>query len=71
MKRLFLQRLCFWKEKKDRKPLVLRGVRQVGKTYLLREFGQKHFPSFHYLNFEKDEKLCAIFFDQMEKNNLE
>lgn len=61
MKRDILDKLTRWKEKKERKPLVLRGVRQVGKTYTLQRFGEACFPAMHYLNFEKDEKLKAVF----------
>lgn len=39
-----------WKEQKDRQPLLLKGVRHVGKTYLLKEFGRLHFPQTHYVN---------------------
>ncbi len=53
--------LVLWKSETPRKPLLLRGVRQAGKTYLLKEFGSLHFPHCHYLNFEKDKKLAKIF----------
>lgn len=61
MKRLMMENLLRWKEKKDRKPLIIKGVRQVGKTYLLKEFGKTHFPKYHYLNFEKEPILAKIF----------
>jgi hypothetical protein len=61
MKRTFLKRLVQWKEDPGRKPLILKGARQVGKTYLLHEFGKAFFPAYHYLNFEKDEELKGIF----------
>ncbi len=61
MKRKILKDLVQWKEKKGRKPLILNGVRQVGKTYILHEFGKKHFNNYHYINFEKDEKAIKIF----------
>ena len=64
MKRDLTHKLQTWKESPDRKPLVLRGARQVGKTYILKHFGEKFFPRVHYLNFETDETLAAIF----EKN---
>ena len=60
MKRSFLTKLQSWKNKKNRKPLIIRGVRQVGKTYLLKEFG-KEFPTYHYVNFEKDPNLAKLF----------
>ena len=63
MKRSFFKNLIAWKKKENRKPLIIKGVRQVGKTYLLKEFG-KGFSAFHYVNFEKDPDLLKIF----EKN---
>lgn len=50
-----------WKNRKDRKPLILRGARQVGKTWLLKQFGKQEFPNFHYLNFEEDDRLDRLF----------
>jgi predicted AAA+ superfamily ATPase len=44
-----------------RNPLILRGARQVGKTYSLKEFGAKDFPRCHYVNFEEDERSSRIF----------
>ena len=49
MQRKMMSRLVEWKNEKQRKPLILKGVRQVGKTHLLKEFGKAHFPKFHYL----------------------
>jgi predicted AAA+ superfamily ATPase len=50
-----------WKAEKPRKPLLLRGARQVGKTYIIKAFGQEQFPRVHYLNFEEDESLTRFF----------
>lgn len=61
MKRKMMQRLVEWKGEKGRKPLLLKGVRQVGKTHLLKEFGRLHFSEVHYFNFEKEAKLAKIF----------
>ncbi|MCP4752120.1 MAG: ATP-binding protein [Proteobacteria bacterium] len=61
MKRKLIGELKDWKNRSDRKPLILKGARQVGKTYLLEAFGKECFPRFHILNFEKDEKLGRIF----------
>lgn len=70
MKRLFLEKLIHWKNKSGRKPLILKGVRQVGKTFLLQHFGKEHFPAFHYLNFEKEEKLSRIFDSNLDPKRL-
>lgn len=61
MKRLLITALEEWRTKKDRKPLILRGARQVGKTWLLKEFGRKHFKDVCYINFEQKELLETIF----------
>lgn len=50
-----------WKEKGDRKPLILRGARQVGKTWLLKDFGAKCFKDVCYVNFEQRDLLGRIF----------
>lgn len=61
MKRHLFSRLRDWKLSSQRKPLILRGSRQVGKTYLLKFFGREEFGQFHYVNFEEDERLSQIF----------
>ncbi len=53
--------LIKWKDSKDRKPLLITGVRQCGKTYLVGEFAREYFKSYVYINFESSEKLGAIF----------
>jgi hypothetical protein len=60
--RRLLHYLIDWKSKKERKPLVLRGARQVGKTFLLKHFGQEHFTQQVYLNLENPAHLR--FFNQ-------
>jgi len=61
MERDIAHKLIAWRQRPQRKPLILRGARQVGKTYSLLAFGQQHFPACHYVNFERDERLAAIF----------
>lgn len=61
MKRTFTKELYAWKEAKDRKPLLLKGVRQSGKTYLLKEFGKTAYADFAYFNFEGNEPLQKCF----------
>jgi len=60
MKRTIDDILLLWKTSQARKPLILRGARQTGKTFAVRKFG-KTFSSFVELNFEKTPELCAIF----------
>lgn len=66
MEREFYFNLSLWKDKKDRKPLVLRGARQVGKTFGVKSWGSTAFNKVHYLNFEKDKNLSQIFESQLE-----
>lgn len=61
MERNIMKSLLAWKEKEDRKPLLITGVRQCGKTYVVKEFGAQFFESVAYVNFEGNEGLCAIF----------
>lgn len=61
MKRKMTERLVQWKEEEIRKPLILKGVRQAGKTHLLKEFGRLHFKDVHYFNFEKSAGLSKVF----------
>jgi hypothetical protein len=61
MKRDKLADLIRWKESRERKPLILRGARQTGKTWLLKEFGRSHFRDLVYINFEETPSLRNIF----------
>ena len=56
-----MKELIKWKENKQRKPLILRGARQVGKTYILKEFGKENYQNIAYFNFDNDEELKNIF----------
>ena len=56
-----MKELIKWKENKGRKPLILRGARQVGKTYILKEFGKENYQNIAYFNFDNDEELKNIF----------
>jgi hypothetical protein len=65
MKRIISLKLLEWKEKSDRKPLIIRGARQTGKSYSVAEFGKDHFEGeVHTINFEKQPDWIPIF----EKN---
>ena len=61
MKRFLCDKLVKWKDEKDRKPLIIRGARQVGKTWLMKEFGKNAFSSVAYLNFEQSKNLKNVF----------
>lgn len=61
MERKAIQELLAWKNSADRKPLVLKGARQVGKTWLMKEFGRNHYKSHVYFNFDEEDELKSIF----------
>ena len=61
MKRTHYNALINWKNAPNRKPLILQGARQVGKTWLIKEFGKNEFEQVVYLNFESSERLKSIF----------
>lgn len=61
MKRNAIQNMINWKSDEERKPLVLRGARQVGKTWLMKEFGKNCYRSFVYFNFDEEDELKSIF----------
>ena len=56
-----MEELKVWKDRTDRKPLILRGARQVGKTWLLKDFGKKAFDDVCYINFERSSGLGSLF----------
>jgi len=53
--------LILWKKSKRRKPLLLQGARQVGKTFLLKKFGNDEYENLFYVNFEETEDVKRIF----------
>ena len=61
LKRNAIQDLIQWKSGEDRKPLVLKGARQVGKTWLLKEFGKNYYSNFVYFNFDETDELKSVF----------
>lgn len=61
MKRKAIQDLVRWKASEDRKPLVLKGARQVGKTWLMKEFGGNYYDRFVYFNFDEEDELKSVF----------
>ena len=71
MKRKIESQLLAWKEKETgRMPLILGGARQIGKTYILREFGRAHFKNTAYLNLETNQKMVEYFQDGIVPERL-
>lgn len=61
MERDLFIKLEKWKNKKKRKPLIIQGARQVGKTWIMKEFGARYFKDTVYINFDNNEKIKAVF----------
>lgn len=61
MKRDIYNQLLNWKNKSQRKPLILIGARQVGKTYILKQFGQNEYKKFAFFSLDRDQKVIEVF----------
>ena len=70
MYRKILNYLEEWKKSEYRKPLILQGARQVGKTYAILEFGRRYYENVAYFNFETDPKLNATFEENISPEYL-
>lgn len=70
MKRFILDELLKWKKSKYRKPLILKGARQVGKTYILKEFGKLNYEGVAYFNFDHDEDLYNLFINTKDPKRI-
>lgn len=66
MKRSKMEELIAWKNSSSRKPLIIKGSRQVGKTWLMKEFGEKNYSKVIYLNLEKNKRLKSLFADDFD-----
>lgn len=70
MKRKVMDNLINWKNREDRKPLILRGERQVGKTYILKSFGETYYKNVAYFNFDHNGDLKSVFDNTKDPNRL-
>ncbi len=70
MYRTALEQLKKWKAKKRRKPLIIRGARQVGKTWLMKEFGASEYAHTVYINFDNNERMKTLFEGSLEVERL-
>ncbi len=66
MERFLVESMKKWKSSPNRKPLILRGARQVGKTWLMKEFGRTSFSKTAYINFENNERMKTVFQDDFD-----
>lgn len=66
MQRTAILKLKEWKESKKHKPIIIEGARQVGKTWLMKEFGKQYYEQVVYLHFDNNQKLTALFENDYE-----
>ena len=60
-----IEKLIEWKNNKNKKPLIIRGARQVGKTWLMKEFGENYYQNFAYINFDRNTRMEQLFSGDM------
>ena len=70
MRRYIMDKLIDWKNRTNRKPLILKGARQVGKTYILKEFGEENYENIAYFNFDHDEALKELFLNTKDPKRI-
>ncbi|EHQ36025.1 ATP-binding protein [Methanoplanus limicola] len=70
MKRFIYATLLEWKERRNHKPVIIEGIRQCGKTWILKHFGEAEFKDVAYFNFEYDNRLQKIFEDDLNVSRI-
>lgn len=70
MYRVAIEKLLKWKEKKHRKPLIIEGARQVGKTWLMKEFGETAYTDTVYINFDSNSRMADLFASDLNTDRL-
>ena len=70
MERLIIKKLEEWKNSLHRKPLILRGARQVGKTWVMKEFGKRYFKNVAYVNFDNNSAMKNAFESDFDINRI-
>ncbi|MBR6200107.1 MAG: ATP-binding protein [Spirochaetales bacterium] len=70
LKRRISQILLDWKKSKQNECLLIKGARQIGKTYIIREFGRQHYENFIEINFEQDKNMIDVFDHNLDVNEL-
>ena len=70
MYRIAIEKLMEWKQSKRRKPLIIEGARQVGKTWLMKEFGRQAYADTVYINFDSNSKMAALFASDLDTDRL-
>ncbi|MCD8224494.1 MAG: ATP-binding protein [Clostridiales bacterium] len=70
MYRTAIEKLLKWKESKRRKPLIIEGARQVGKTWLMKEFGKQAYADTVYINFDSNSRMAELFASDLDTDRL-
>lgn len=70
MYRKAMEELIQWKNSAHRKPLIIRGARQVGKTWLMKEFGRAAYKDMVYVNFDSNRRMEALFDTDLQVGRL-
>ena len=70
MYRIAIEKLLKWKESKHRKPLIIEGARQVGKTWLMKEFGRLYYEDTVYINFDSNSRMSELFASDLDTSRL-
>lgn len=70
MYRIAIEKLLKWKESKRRKPLIIEGARQVGKTWLMKEFGKQAYADTVYINFDSNSRMAELFASDLDTERL-
>ena len=70
MYRMAMNALLQWKEKTNRKPLIIMGARQVGKTWLMKEFGRTHYDKTAYISFYNNKRMDDVFQSDFDINRI-
>ena len=66
MQRFAIEQLLEWKNRVNRKPLIIKGARQVGKTWLMQEFGRQYFKKTAYISFYNNKRMANVFEDDFD-----
>lgn len=70
MYRAAIEKLLMWKEKSTRKPMIIEGARQVGKTWLMKEFGKQYYSDTIYINFDSNIRMAELFSSDLDTKRL-
>lgn len=70
MYRIAIEKLLKWKDSKSRKPLIIEGARQVGKTWLMKEFGRQAYADTVYINFDSNSRMAELFASDLDTDRL-